>query len=279
MATRLKIDLTARSIEVEGEDGFVQSVYRELRGYLREGESANDAPSDTLEQENFKGLLDEARISASWSEFHRAYDLFKQALQAAPKSANVSVLAEIFEGVDLMCVGIEQVKRELPELEAAVNTNPESAQKRFYLALALSKLGRDNEALAEYESALSNTEDLCAGCFRDLWNNIGWFHFRRKNFREALKWFEQSYQIATSDEGGAESNCALAIENKILCFSALSMRGKQRQPRKSTFIAAEDYRGRSAERWRIWGSTLMRYTWSIEKPNFNDQWSGMPIAL
>ncbi len=31
MAIRLKIDLSARSIEVEGEDDFVQSVYRHLK--------------------------------------------------------------------------------------------------------------------------------------------------------------------------------------------------------------------------------------------------------
>ena len=60
-------------------------------------------------------------------------------------------------------------------------------------------------------------------CFRDLWNNIGWYYFRQGNYREALRWFEQTYQVANSDEAFGKGNCALAIENKILCYSALGM--------------------------------------------------------
>jgi Tfp pilus assembly protein PilF len=173
--------------------------------------------------DNFGRLLDEARVSAVWGEFHRGYIFFKMALDEAPKDATTGVKAEILEGLEEMQAGMDQVALDLPDLEAAVEVEPDSAEKRFYLALALSKLGKDKESLAEYEAALRNPEGLCAECFRDLWNNIGWFYFRQRNFREALKWFEQTYQIAVSDEIFAVGSCALAIENKILCFASLDM--------------------------------------------------------
>ena len=56
-----------------------------------------------------------------------------------------------------------------------------------------------------------------------MWNNIGWYYYRRGDYREALKWFQQTYEVANSDEAFGMGNCALAMENKILCYSALSM--------------------------------------------------------
>ena len=67
-----------------------------------------------------------------------------------------------------------------PDLPKA---DPEDAEKHFSLAFTLGRLGRDDEALAEYDAALRNPERLCAHCFRDSWNNIGWYYYRQGSLR------------------------------------------------------------------------------------------------
>jgi len=220
---RLTIDLATRHIEVEGDDDFVKSVYADFKKQLCNSAATSNATPVAPSDETLTDLIEEARISAVWQEPHRSYTLLKRAMDELPQDANPTIVAEILEGLDGMLAVLQRTECELPEIEAAVESDPENAEKRFYLALALSKLGRANESFALYESALSNPAGLCEECFRDLWNNIGWFYFRQRDFQEALKWFEQSYQIALADEATGLGKCALAIENKIQCYSALSL--------------------------------------------------------
>jgi len=218
MATRLKLDLAAGTIEVEGEGDFVQSVYNEFKDQLLARRVAVDHT-----RENLFELLDEARVSSVWAEYSRAHQLYSQALGGFTRDLGNSVLADILEGIEQTRAAIKQTELEFPGLEAAVREEPENPEKHFFLALALSRLGHENEAVAEYGAALSNPEGLCDACFRDLWNNIGWYYFRQGDPREALRWFEQTCQVANVDEAFGKGNCALAMENKILCYSALGM--------------------------------------------------------
>ena len=220
---RLTVDLTTRHIEVEGDDDFVKSVYADLKQQLCNTEEVPGATPVARSDGSLNDLIEEARISAAWQEPHRSYTLLKRAMDQLPQNANPTIVAEILEGLDGMSAVLQSTECELLEIQAALECDPENAEKRFYLALTLSKLGRASESFALYESALSNPAGLCEECFRDLWNNIGWFYFRRKDFREALKWFEQSYQVALADEETSVGKCALAIENKIQCYSALTL--------------------------------------------------------
>ncbi len=210
--------LTVGCIEAEGEDDFVRSVYLDFKERLHELDIMT-----TEARRSLHNLLDEARISLAWEEYARAHKLYSLALEQCPKGIGNSLLAEILEGMDHAQVAMDNGQRELPALQAAVDAEPESAENRFRLALMLSRLGREDEALTEYEAALSNPDGLCADCFRDLWNNIGWYYYRQGKIQEALRWFDQTYAVANSDEIFGEGRCSLAMENKILSYSALGM--------------------------------------------------------
>lgn len=169
-------------------------------------------------------LLNDAQASFVWSEYARAAKLYEQALEQAGPNAEASVLADILEGRERVQRAIEETERDLPDVIAAANANPEDTGTHFYLAVKLSALGRKDEALVEYKAALENPEKLCADCFRHLWNNIGWYYFRQGEYREALKWFDQAYVVATFDEASGKGSCALPMENRMLAFAELGMR-------------------------------------------------------
>jgi tetratricopeptide (TPR) repeat protein len=218
MGTRLKVDLATGSIEVNGEADFVRLVYADFRERLLAHKKSSPDPHSEV-----YGLLAEAHISGTWNEYQRAYTLYERALERCPKGADNSLLADILEGMESMEKAIENTEQELPSLQRAVEAAPESAEKRFQVALALSRLGREKEALAEYEAALSDPTDLDDDCFRDLWNNIGWYYYRRGRYHEALKWFDQCCKVADVQEGLGKGSGRLGLENKILAYCALGM--------------------------------------------------------
>jgi tetratricopeptide (TPR) repeat protein len=149
-------------------------------------------------------LLIDALASFVWGEYARAAKLYRQALEQTGDDVESSLLAEILEGLQHVHCAIEETERELPSLQAASDAEPEDPAKHFYLALGLSRLGRPDEALREYRAALENPEGLCADCFRHLWSNIGWHYFRQGEYQESLKWFDQTYFVATFDEASGE---------------------------------------------------------------------------
>jgi len=218
MGTRLKVDLAAGSVEVDGETDFVRSVYADFRERL-----LADKRGSTDSRSEVNALLAEAHISGVWNEYQRAYTLYERALQRCPKGADSRLLADILEGMEKMENAIEETGRELPSLQAAVEAAPESAEKRFQLALALSRLGREKEALEQYEAALSDPADMDDDCFRDTWNNIGWYYYRRGKYDEALRWFDQCCKVADVQESLGKGNGRLGLENKILTYCALGM--------------------------------------------------------
>lgn len=169
-------------------------------------------------------LLNDAQTSNFWGEYARAAALYRRVLEQANQDADSTALAEILEGLQRMLRAIEETESELPSLRAAVEAEPEDPEKHFHLALKLTALGREEEALKEYKTALENPEGLCAECFKDLWNNIGWYYFRQGEYQEALKWFDQTYVVANSDEAFGKGNCALAMENRMLAYAELGMR-------------------------------------------------------
>ena len=140
---------------------FLQTDRPDLGDHLSSNERAPSGPTTKSADDHFAYLMEEVRISAAWEEFHRGYVCFNSAFNALPEDASTSVRAEILEGLENMQSGRLQIESELPSIEAAVEADPENAEKRFHLALALSKLGRDTQSVAEYLAALNNPEGLC----------------------------------------------------------------------------------------------------------------------
>jgi tetratricopeptide (TPR) repeat protein len=177
-------------------------------------------PSVSAELQNLWG---EACLSHYWFEDRRACDLLEQVLARIPGNLESSFHADLYEKLFQVRESLQAAEREVIAQQAGVLADPTDAEKHFYLGFTLTRLGRHDEALAEYEAALRNPERLCAHCFRDSWNNIGWYHYRRGNYHEALKWFDRVCELNDTGEFLQDYDKARAVENKLLVYSALTM--------------------------------------------------------
>jgi tetratricopeptide (TPR) repeat protein len=163
---RFKMNLAAGCGNATRDGEPVREVYLDPHGWSQDLDELNE-------------LLVEARLSMGWREYARAADLWKQALAVAGEDANVTLRADIMEATKLAKKRREQCEERLTAWVAAVEEQPENAESHFRLGLIFSALGEGEGALREYEAALRNPDGLCRECFRDLWNNIGWQHFRK----------------------------------------------------------------------------------------------------
>ena len=135
-----------------------------------------------------------------------------------------NVLADvIIEGMNRAKGCLAEDEQAPPRLQAALEENPRNSEQRFRYALLLWKLGCEEEAAREYKAALEHPESLCRQCFRDCWNNIGWYLYRQGEYVKALPWFERAATIRNSVPILPELESALALENMILVYVALNM--------------------------------------------------------
>ena len=171
----------------------------------------------------FYELWEEACQSHTWFEDKRAYDLCLQALALAPENLESRMRADIIEKLGYLRESLEAAQQELARQRKALKAEPQNPEKHFYLGFTLTRLGREEEAVAEYRLALENPEGFCAHCYRDSWNNIGWYYYRQGMYREALRWFERVCHLNDTGEFLQHYDGARAVENKLLAHSALGM--------------------------------------------------------
>jgi tetratricopeptide (TPR) repeat protein len=171
----------------------------------------------------FYELWEEACLSHYWFEDKRAYDLCLRALALAPENLESSKRADIIEKLACLRESLEAAEEDLARQREALKAEPQNPEKHFYLGFTLIRLGRGEEAVAEYRLALENPEGLCAHCYRDSWNNIGWYYYRQGMYREAVQWFERVCRLNDTGEFLQHYDRARAVENKLLAYSALRM--------------------------------------------------------
>ena len=141
----------------------------------------------------------------------------------APENLESSKRADIIEKLACLRESLEAAQQDLARQREALKAEPQNPEKHFYLGFTLTRLGREEEAVAEYRLALENPEGLCARCYRDSWNNIGWYYYRQGMYGEALQWFERVCQLNDTGEFLQHYDRARAVENKLLAYSALRM--------------------------------------------------------
>jgi Tfp pilus assembly protein PilF len=170
----------------------------------------------------FYEAWEEASLAQYWGEHKRSHYYYHQALKLAPEDIEPEVLADVIEGMNRVKDFLAEDERALPLLRAAVEEDPKNSEKRFSYAGLLWKLGCEEEAARECEAALEHPESLCQQCFRDCWNNIGWYLYRQGEYAKALPWFERAATIRNSVPILPELESALALENMILVYVALN---------------------------------------------------------
>lgn len=193
-------------------------------GTIQAARVADDRPGLAMATaDTFSAALEEARLARYGAEIKRAHYFYQQALEAAPQNIDSETLAEILEVLQDAGRILAQDEKSLPALRAAVEQDPNNSERRFSYANLLWKLGREEEAAAEYEASLEHPENLCQHCLRDCWNNIGWSLYRKGAYAKALPWFKRAAKVKIAGPMGDLCESALPFENMILVYVALQM--------------------------------------------------------
>ena len=151
------------------------------------------------------------------------------ALRGCPPDAPAGLVADLIECADDCTRRILSRQQVLPELRAAAEAEPENGDAQADLAFALDALDEKSEALQRYHKALEHVETLCFLNRRDCLNNVGWDFYLRRQYEEALLWFEQACWLPPSPDDEIEHAHAenmeppykLALENMLLCLARL----------------------------------------------------------
>jgi tetratricopeptide (TPR) repeat protein len=173
--------------------------------------------------EEFYAAWEEACRAQYGGEPRRAHYFYHQALKAAPEDVEAEALADIFDSLKEVNRILVQEEGRLPELRAAVESDPSDSEMRFRYANVLWKLGFEEEAAKELEAVLEHPETICKDCLRDCWNNIGWSLFRKGEFARAVPWFERAARVMSVGPMGDLFDYALPLENLIQAYVALHM--------------------------------------------------------
>ena len=184
------------------------------------GQQSGAAGANT---EGFYSAWEEACKAQYGGEPRRAHYYYHQALKNAPEDVEPEALADIFDSLKELNRTLAQDEEGVWQLQAAVERDPDNAEKRYRYASLLWKVGREEEAVKEYETVLEHPETLCRERLRDCWNNIGWALYRKGAYARALPWFERAAKVKSVDAVGDIIESTLPLENIIQVYVALNM--------------------------------------------------------
>lgn len=167
------------------------------------------APAEINDREAFYHLLDEARAAFYSEEYRRAFDLYTRALGRIPPGQPSAVHAEI----------LNNAENTVARHRAGIGAKQPGPMAHYWFAFTLSRAGRNEEALVQYQKALAlgcEARDAC-------WLGIGLNHYRQGRYEDALRWFEQ---IELTDEEELAnllgvSTYRMALEHWLVVYSKL----------------------------------------------------------
>jgi tetratricopeptide (TPR) repeat protein len=117
------------------------------------------------------------------------------------------------------------------KIEEFLLKNPEDEGLLNDKGIILTKLGKYNEAIENFEKALKISEEKGTETSGIIWNNKGLAHCNIRQFRLALSCFEKSY----NKKGQNYTN---ALNNKGLAYYYLGKKEKNKQEREKNFKEA-----------------------------------------
>lgn len=164
----------------------------------------------------------------------QCFRLSVAALALCSEGAPLSLVSELVETVEECNDKLTALEDELPRLKEAVSQDPENCEKLAYLGFALLSADEREAALTAFTQALERPTTLCIYCHRDCLLNIGWDHYVRREYDEALGWFEHACQlrqpvpanqtqnhIVSEAQDDSEAPYKLALENVLLTLVKL----------------------------------------------------------
>ena len=186
-------------------------------------------------QSQVEDLMAEVRVACclGWSRTDFGYPIphLDRAWALLPREAGTGVRVEIVEQRKRLLELVSDAESSLPLHREAVERKPFDWNPRYWLAFALKRAGRIEEAVQEY-LAVAGTPD----CPLDCLNEIGWGHYRKGNYEEVRLCFERA---RSQDDLPVRhlSDLMLTLENRMLVYGQLGLRRKAEE-------VAREYVGR-----------------------------------
>jgi len=167
-------------------------------------------------------IMAEVRVACclGWSRSDFGYPIshLDRAWAQLPREAGSSVRVEIMEQRKRLLELVRDAECSLPLHREAVDRKPFDWNPHYWLAFALKRAGRNDEALEEYR-AVARIPD----CPLDCLNEIGWGYYRRERYEDAQRCFERA-RIPDDLPIRPFSDFMLTLENRMLVYGQLGLR-------------------------------------------------------
>jgi len=163
----------------------------------------------------------------------RCFDLAVAQLAVCRETEPQGLLADLIQTVEDCNGKILSAKGRLPQLMEAADEDPGNGENLACLGFVLNVLDDHAAALTAFTRALEHPDSLSIDCHRDCLNNIGWDHYMRGEYEQALGWFEHACRLKQApmqgddnppDRGGEiepEKPYSLALENVLLALAKM----------------------------------------------------------
>jgi tetratricopeptide (TPR) repeat protein len=192
-------------------------------GLFRSSLPSAMADARTKTPPDFDQLMDKARAAwcVAWSRYDFAYAIpyLDRTWAEVPKVRGSSYRAAIFEERTKLLDMVSSAEEELSRHRAAVQAEPSNWEVRYWMAFALRRAGRNDEALHQYLTVAATP-----GSQLDCQNEIGWCYYRKGMHHDARRCFERVRIKDDSVPVRGFSDLMLVLENKLLIYGELGLR-------------------------------------------------------
>ena len=202
-------------------------------------EMRGKGPKDLRELVDASGIRDieypllEISFLRQSEQLTRCFNLAVAQLALCREVEHEGMLADLIETVECCNWKMLSAKEELPKLMEKAAEDPSNGEKLARLGFGLNALDDREAALTAFTRALEHPDSLSIYCHRDCLNNIGWDHYMRGEYEQALGWFELACRLKQApmqdddnppDSGGEtepDEPYKLALENVSLALAKM----------------------------------------------------------
>ncbi len=230
--------------------------------FQAEGKNLDDLNEliSAVAQEDMEDPLLEVRFLRHSGATVLCLNLARAVLALCHEDAPMSLLADLIETIEECQVKLLAFREELPRLRQVLHDDPENGKNLARIGVVLFALDDRDNALSAFTEALEWRNTLCIQWERDCLNNIGWDHYQRGAYEQALGWFQHACRLKLPEtgnlfevptEGDDEPPYRLALENMLLTLARMGRLGEaaaELQEYHSHFGRLPDYEARALEK-------------------------------
>lgn len=186
-------------------------------------------------QEDMEDPLLEVRFLRQSGATVQCRNLARAVLALCHEDAPLSLVADLIETIEECDSKLLAFREELPRLREVLHDDPENGPNLARIGVVLFALDDRETALSAFTEALERRNTLCIHWERDCLNNVGWDHYQRGAYEQALGWFQHACHLKLPETGNLfedpterhdEPPYRLALENVLLTLAKTGRLGE-----------------------------------------------------